>query len=115
MQAFILNVAAAIDSPSALTREQGAIVYDKIFAHLENGDKVVLDFRDVESIITPFLNVAIGKLYETFNSEQLNQQLKVMNQPEATAAKFQLVIENAKKYYSNKNGFKKTVEEVMNN
>lgn len=70
------NVAELIESPSALTREQGSVVYNVIVPLLRNGENITLDFADVESLITPFLNVVIGKLYEDFSSEQLNDQLK---------------------------------------
>ena len=43
---IVLNVAELIGSPSALTREQGAIVFDKIVPLLKEGKKVVLDFGD---------------------------------------------------------------------
>lgn len=115
MNVVTLDVAALIHSPSALTREQGAIVHKQIVENLESGNKVILDFNDIESLITPFLNVSIGKLYETFNSSQLNKQLEIRNFPEGTGSKFKMVIENAKQYYSNKSAFTKAVEEVINN
>ena len=107
------NVAELIESPSALTREQGSVVYNVIVPLLRNGENITLDFADVESLITPFLNVVIGKLYEDFSSEQLNDQLKISNLPEGTRAKFKLVIENAKKYYTDKELFEKNVEEAV--
>ena len=109
------NVAELIESPSALTREQGSVVYNVIVPLLRNGENITLDFADVESLITPFLNVVIGKLYEDFSSEQLNDQLKISNLPEGTRAKFKLVIENAKKYYTDKELFEKNVEAVIDN
>lgn len=115
MNTITLNVASLINSPSALTREQGAIVYKEIMQNLNFGNKVVLDFQDIESLITPFLNVSIGKLYETFNSTQLNTQLEIKNAPDGTNSKFQMVIANAKQYYLNKNAFTKAVEDVINN
>ena len=115
MAIVTLNVASLIESPSALTREQGAIIYNQIITNLISGNKVILDFIDIESLITPFLNVSIGKLYETYNSAQLNAQLEIKNPPEGTNAKFQMVIANAKQYYSNKNAFTKVVEDVINN
>lgn len=110
-----LNIASLINSPSALTREQGAIIYEQIIQNLNSGNKVILDFQDIESLITPFLNVSIGKLYETFSSTQLNTQLEIKNPPDGTNSKFQMVITNAKQYYFNKNAFTKAVEEAINN
>ena len=99
---IVLNVAELIGSPSALTREQGAIVFDEIVPLLKEGKKVVLDFGEIESIITPFLNVSIGKLYEKFSSDELQK-------------KFQIVIDNAKSYYSDKRRFENAIEEVIDN
>ncbi len=115
MNIVTLNVASLINSPSALTREQGTIIYKQIVQNLHSGNKVILDFKDIESLITPFLNVSIGKLYETFNSTQLNTQLEIKNPPEGMSSKFQMVIANAKQYYFNKNAFTKAVEDVINN
>lgn len=115
MNTVILNIASLINSPSALTREQGAIIYKQIVDNLNSGNKVILDFQDIESLITPFLNVSIGKLYETFNSSQLNSQLEIQNPPDGTNSKFQMVIENAKQYYSDKKAFTKAVEDAKNN
>lgn len=110
---IVLNVAELIASPSALTREQGAIVFDEIVPLLNDGKKVVLDFGEIESIITPFLNVSIGKLYEIFSSDELQKKLNIINCPEMTTQKFQIVIDNAKSYYANKKGFKNAVKEVI--
>lgn len=115
MDVVTLNVASLINSPSALTREQGAILYSQIMTNLNSGNKVILDFVDIESLITPFLNVSIGKLYESFNSEQLNAQLEIKNQPDGTNSKFQMVIANAKQYYFNKSAFTEAVEDVIKN
>ena len=86
MQIQNFNIADLIQSPSALTREQGTIIYSKIIPLLNNNNKVVLDFSEIESIITPFLNVSIGKLYETYSSEQLQNLLEVTNLPEGTSS-----------------------------
>ena len=115
MNTVTLNIASLIGSPSALTREQGSIIYTQIIQNLNSGNKVILDFQDTESLITTFLNVSIGKLYETFNSSQLNTQLEIKNPPDGTNSKFQMVIANAKQYYFNKNAFTKAVEDVINN
>lgn len=115
MEVITLDVALLINSPSALTREQGTVIYTQIVKNLNDGNKVILDFHNIESLITPFLNVSIGKLYETFNSTQLNHQLEIKNAPDGTNSKFQMVIANAKQYYANKDAFKKAMEDVINN
>lgn len=113
MNEICINVKDTINSPSALTREQGRIVYNIIKEKILEDTKVELDFQDVESLITPFLNVAIGKLYEDFSSEELQEKLKVVNIPQGKSSSFKVVIENAKKYYADKQTFSEIVEDVV--
>lgn len=113
MDTITISIVDLIQSPSALTREQGKIIYDKIIDYIQDGTKVLIDFTDIESLITPFLNVAIGKLYENYSSEQLKSLIEFINIPKGTSSKFQLVIDNAKQYYANKDIFKDAVRDVI--
>jgi len=99
IKTICINVKDTINSPSALTREQGRIIHKIIKEKILGGYKVELDFQDVESLIILFLNVAIGKLYEHFSSEDLQERLKVINIPQGKSLYFNIVIENAKKCY----------------
>lgn len=92
----ILNIGKLINCHSALTREQGKIIYDLIEPMLHDNINVVLDFSEIESIITPFLNVSIGKLYEKYDSKTLQDLLEVKNYPEGFVPKFNRVVNNAK-------------------
>ncbi|MBQ9766712.1 MAG: STAS-like domain-containing protein, partial [Lachnospiraceae bacterium] len=100
MCAITINVKEKINSPSALTREQGQIIYDDIISSFSKGDSVILDFADIESLITPFLNVAIGKLYEDYSSEELKQLLDIQNFPPEKVSSFNVVTANAKRFYA---------------
>lgn len=113
MKEVCINVKDAINSPSALTREQGGIIYHILKEQITEGNKVELNFQDIESLITPFLNVAIGKLYEDFSSEDLQEKLKIVNIPQGKSSSFKIVIENAKKYYADKKTFSEIVEDVV--
>ena len=113
MSKVTINVKEKIESPSALTREQGKIIYDEIISNINSGNSICLDFSDIESLITPFLNVAIGKLYEKYSSEELNKFIEFANIPSGKAASFNLVINNAKRYYSSKNNFEKIVKDAI--
>lgn len=101
MNTILINVTDTINSPSALTRDQGKIIYDKIIDNLSHDNNIVLDFSNTERIIAPFLNVAIGKLYEHYSSEELKNRMKITNVPEGKVSSFNVVISNAKRYYSN--------------
>ena len=57
----IIDIAAVIDSPSALTQEQGEKVYSIIADSMSRKEEITLDFGNVESMITPFSNTAIAR------------------------------------------------------
>ena len=50
----IINVSNVLDSPSALTQEQGKKVYELISEAIRANDKVFLDFDGIESMISHF-------------------------------------------------------------
>ena len=99
-----------IGSPSALTVEQGKLLYNEIINILKDEEIVIVDFTNIESIIMPFLNASIGCLYENYTSEDLKEHLKVINQPEGSNRKFNMVIRNAKNFYTNKDLKRKKYE-----
>lgn len=53
-------------------------------------------------MILPFLNNAIGQLYGQFTSQQISDCLEIKNFPKEKTSVLNIVIANAKKYYSNK-------------
>lgn len=108
-----IDVAEAIQTPSALTQESGDIIFNEIDAALKDNMIVRLDFINVESMISPFLNNAIGKLYKDYTSEQLSKSLIFENFPSTKNATLNLVISNAKAYYSNKEVYLKAMKDVI--
>lgn len=108
-----IKVYKIIGGPSALTVEQGDMVYEQIKRALESCSKVIIDFDGIESMITPFLNSAIGKLYGDYDGSELSQKLSIINQPEGTNRKINLVIQNAKAFYSNKDDYSRILNTIM--
>lgn len=111
----ILNVAEVINSPSALEQEQGDLVYNEIISALKKQENITLDFSDVESMISPFLNHAIGRLYETYDSDYIKKFLHMENFPKEKISTLNVVINNAKRFYANKVQYNQIVKEVIDN
>lgn len=109
----IINISSVLDSPSALTQEQGKKVYKLISESIKAGKHVVLDFDGIESMISPFLNNAIGKLYGEFSSDVLNQSLTLENFPPEKNSTLIIVTQNAKKYYQDKAKYNSTLKDVI--
>ncbi len=108
-----INVYELVGGPSALTVEQGDLLYSEIRKRLDIGEKTEIDFSNIESIITPFLNASIGRLYESYTSEDLKERLKISHQPQGTNGKFNMVIRNAKQFYANKESYTNIVSKIM--
>lgn len=109
-----VDVAKLIGSPSALTQEQGNIIYNKIESAINNDQKIRLDFSQVESMISPFLNNAIGQLYGKYTGEQISNYLVIENFPDEKKNTLNIVIANAKRYYENKSLYNSIVEGAIN-
>lgn len=110
-----IDVAEKIGTPAALTQEAGDIIYAEIIAAFERLEKIHLDFINVESMITPFFNRSIGKLYEKYTGEFIKQYLIMDNFPQNKVSTLNIVISNAKKYYANREGYEKIVRDVVDN
>lgn len=114
MKTITLNIVDEIGTPSALTQEQGNMIFEKIEKALNKETTVELDFAQVESMISPFLNNSIGQLYSKFTSEQLQKHLKIINFPDDKKSTLNIVISNAKRYYIDKEKYNTSVKEVFN-
>lgn len=112
MKKISLNVCEVLGTSEALTREQGEIIFDKICSIIDNSCNVQLDFSDIESVLSPFLNVAVGKLYSKYSSDILNNVLEVTGISDDQFDIFQIVISNAKSYYKNASAFNEAVKDV---
>lgn len=108
---FIISIYNEVNSDSAISVDDGEKVFKKIDQALSNNIKVELDFQNINLIITAFLNAAIGQLYSKYSSEELNNNLKLVNIKPEDKSLFQLVIERAKKYFEDPQGF----EDDINN
>ena len=101
----LLHVSEILGTTTALTREQGQVIYKKICEVIDAGNKVSLDFSDIESI----LNVAVGKLYNKYSSDTLNDNLNILGISDEQFNIFEIVISNAKSYYKDSQSFNEAV------
>lgn len=107
-----VNVRERIGTPSAITQEEGDLIYEDICSAIESKEEIELDFIEIESMISPFLNNAIGKLYGIYSSELITNYLKFKNVPREKISTINMVINNAKRYYADKANFEKIAKGV---
>lgn len=108
-----IDVAEKIGTSSALTQEAGDIIYAEIIDAFEKKEKIHLDFSNVESMISPFLNRSIGKLYEKYTGEFIKDYLVMHNFPQSKISTLNIVISNAKKFYANKEEYLNLAKDVV--
>lgn len=97
----VVSVFDIVGGPICVATEDGQKVFEKIKPLLSENYKVVLSFERVETLISTFLNAAIGQLYGSFSEEQLSLLLSVKDIKHEDIELLKRVVENAKSYYSN--------------
>ncbi|WP_183147854.1 STAS-like domain-containing protein [Chryseobacterium nematophagum] len=108
-----LLVKDIIDSELAVSTDDGNKVFDNINSALKERSIVELDFKGVTIMITAFLNSAIGRLYETYQSEFLNDYLKLTNVAPEDRILFKKVVQRAQEYFLDKKGFEDSANNVF--
>jgi hypothetical protein len=108
---FIIRIFEEVGGDSAISVEDGDAIFRKIDNAISHDMLVTLDFQNIKLIITAFLNAAIGQLYSKYTSEQLNDKLNFENISPEDIRLFKKVLERAKEYFSNPDGF----ETIVNN
>lgn len=105
-----IRVADIIGNTLCIASEDGQKIFDKLVPLIRNGKHIIISFERVGIIISLFLNAAIGQLYGTFPEEQIRSQLEVSNLAEDDIEMLKRVVENAKSYYANREGYDKAWE-----
>ncbi|MFN8265347.1 MAG: STAS-like domain-containing protein [Chitinophagaceae bacterium] len=75
-ESITLKITKVIDSTSAISSEDAEELYKIIDSTFAQNKKVVLDFSEIELLLSVFLNVSIGQLYSKYDYSLLdNNQL----------------------------------------
>jgi hypothetical protein len=111
----ILTVRDIINSELAVSTEKGEMVFNAINEGLQKEEKIVLDFKGIDLMITAFLNAAIGKLYgnKKYSGEFLNEHIKLENIDSDDVYLFKDVIKRAKEYFEDKDGFDRNTNRII--
>ena len=95
----IVRIFDIVGGPLCVSADDGQRVHDKIVPLLRDGQKVVLSFEQVETLISAFLNAAIGQLYGEFPEERIRELVSVRDMDEEDQAVLKRVVDNAKTYF----------------
>ncbi len=90
-----------------VSSDDGQLVHDKIAELLREKRKVIISFENVDTLISAFLNAAIGQLYGEFSEEDIRACLSVDKMTPDDKELLGRVVENAKIYFKNRKKFDK--------
>jgi hypothetical protein len=86
---------------SALSMAKGNELYNKIMPILKKGEKITLDFENVEMFATLFFNTSIGRLLKDYRPEELQEKIKFVNLTPVGRELLRRSIKNSAEYFSN--------------
>ena len=85
--------------PVCVDPEDGAVLCDQTSTALAQGSGVVLDFSDVRTLTSSFLNSAVACLFASYSIDTLSQKLKWTGLDSTDEKLVHLVLKNAARFY----------------
>jgi len=110
-QEIIVRVFDVVGGSLCVASDDGTLVHDKVAPLLREGNKVAISFAQVDTVISAFLNAAIGQLYGEFKEEQIRERLSVRDMAPEDLVLLKRVVENAKAYFKDPKRFAQAVGE----
>ena len=101
----IIRVFDIVGGGLCISSDDGQLVHDKIAELLRKKYKVTISFENVDTLISAFLNAAIGQLYGEFPEEDMREYLSIKNMLPEDMELLKRVIDNAKIYFKNRKPF----------
>jgi hypothetical protein len=109
----IVRVFDVVGGPVCVSAEDGQRVHEKIAPLLREGQNVVVSFEQVETLISLFLNAAIGQLYGEFTEARIRKLLAVRDLSAEDVEVLKRVVKNAKAYFKSPKKFDKAWKEEV--
>ena len=113
IQSITVQVYDIVGGPLCVSTDDGQRLYEKIAPFLQEDTPVVLSFDRVDTMISAFLNAAIGQLYGKFPDDRVDKLLTATHLSADDAEVWQHVIDNAKAYFRNRTKFDQAWREVL--
>ncbi len=102
-----------IGSPLGVSAEDGQVVHEKIAPLLRDGRKVALSFEKMETIISAFLNAAVGQIYGELPAERIDELLSLKDMTSEDQKLLERVVANALLYFKNRKNFDRAWKEEL--
>jgi hypothetical protein len=108
-----INLFEAIGSSAAISSDDGEMIFKRIDSAIKNKVHVLVDFQNIDLIVSTFLNASIGQLYATYSSPTIRKYLKVINLSNDDLGTLSLVVKRAQQYFANKSSFEQSINNSL--
>lgn len=88
-----------------VSADDGQKLHDDIAKYIRNERKIIVSFKGVDTLISAFLNAAIGQLYGEFPESLIQERLTVEGMEPEDFELLTRVVNNAKVYFENRRSF----------
>jgi len=112
-ESIVVRVFDIVGSPLCVSADDGQRLYEKIAPQLRDGRKVELSFARVDTLISAFLNAAIGQLYGEFSEQNIRELLSVRDLEADDLDVLKRVVDNAKAYFKDPDKFDQAWKEEI--
>ncbi|QFY44840.1 DUF4325 domain-containing protein [Candidatus Methylospira mobilis] len=109
----IIRIFDIVGGPLCISTDDGQTVHDKIAPLLKDGQRVILSFSGVDTLISLFLHVAIGQLYGELTEERIRELLSVQDMAQDDLVLLKRAVENAKAFFKNRQGYEQAWKEEV--
>lgn len=100
-----IKINELIESNFCISSKDGQKIYEKIVSILEADNNVIISFENISMIIPLFLHTSIGQLYGEYSEDFIKTSVSVEGLIDDDLELLKSVVDNAKKYYSNKTSY----------
>lgn len=113
MKEIEVNVYSIVGNSFCVDAEDGEKVFEALRKILEQNNKAVISFLNVEMLTSAFLNTAVGRLYGLFDHEKIKSSLSVKDISDDDKLLLKKVTDTAKAYYKNKKRVEAMEDEIL--
>ena len=97
-----INVQDIVGEKVLVRIQDGQKLYAEIYKALSEGNEILLAFEKDQVVYTPFLNAAVGQLFNSgLETSTLPSRIRVEGLDEFSQGKFNRVMGNAPRYFAN--------------
>jgi hypothetical protein len=112
-KAFKINIYEVIGGNAAVSSDDGQIIFERIDKAFKQNYLVILDFNNVDLVVSTFMNACIGQLYGFYPVDFIRKHLRVENLSDDDLIILSKVIERAKEYFADKKKFEDSANKAM--